>query len=37
MPEDGSFIGMVQIQVVSEADQEALKRIVQSFQAKGDF
>lgn len=36
-PSDQAFIGMVQIQVVNEADVEARDRIVQTFQAKGDF
>jgi serine protease Do len=36
-PEDGSFLGMVQVQVVSEADLEALDRILDSFMVEGDF
>ncbi len=36
-PEDASFLGMVQIQVVSEADLEALDRIIDSFVVQGDF
>lgn len=36
-PADKSFLGIVQIQVINEADQEALEKIVASFQAKGDF
>lgn len=36
-PEDSSFLGMVQVQVVSEADLEALDRILDSFVVQGDF
>lgn len=36
-PQDKSFLGMVQLQIVSEADNEALKRIIKTFQVKGDF
>lgn len=37
VPEDRSFIGLVQIQVVSEADLEALDRIIRSFQVVGEL
>ncbi|MBC8160209.1 MAG: trypsin-like peptidase domain-containing protein [Roseiflexaceae bacterium] len=36
-PADTSFLGVLQVQVVGEADQVALERIIKSFQAKGDF
>jgi len=36
-PEDGSFLGMVQVQVVSEADLEALDRILDSFVVEQGF
>lgn len=35
VPEDRAFIGLVQIQVVTEADLEALDRIIRSFQVVG--
>lgn len=37
LPEDGSFLGMVQVQVVTEADLEALDRIIDTFVVQGDF
>ncbi|MGQ9928101.1 MAG: S1C family serine protease [Chloroflexaceae bacterium] len=36
-PEDRSFLGMVQVQVVSEADLEALDRILDSFVVEQGF
>lgn len=36
-PEDGSFLGMVQVQVVSEADLEALDRILDTFVVERSF
>lgn len=36
-PEDGSFLGMVQVKVVSEADLEALDRILDSFVVERGF
>lgn len=36
-PEDGSFLGMVQVQVVSEADLEALDRILDTFVVERGF
>jgi len=37
VPEDGSFLGMVQVQVVSEADLEALDRILDTFVVERTF
>jgi serine protease Do len=37
VPEDGSFIILLQVQAVSEADLDALDRILNSFQAVGDL
>ncbi len=37
VPEDGSFLGMVQVQVVSEADLEALDRILDTFVVERSF
>jgi serine protease Do len=36
-PEDNAFLGMVQVQVVTEADLEALDRILDTFVVKEDF
>ena len=36
-PEDGSFLGMVQVQVVSKADLKALDRILDSFVVERGF
>lgn len=36
-PEDRSFLGMVQVQVVTEADLEALDRILDTFVIEGNF
>jgi serine protease Do len=36
-PEDRSFLGLVQVQVVTDADLEALDRILNSFIVSGDF
>lgn len=36
-PEDGSFLGMVQVQVVSEADLKALDRILDTFVVEPSF
>lgn len=37
MPEGGSFLGLAQVQVVAEADLEALDRIIDSFVVASDF
>lgn len=36
-PEDGSFLGLVQVQVVTEADLEALDRILDTFIVVGEL
>jgi serine protease Do len=36
-PADNAFMGIVQVQVVSEADLAALDRILDTFVVEGDF